>query len=846
MSLLSTIASVLLVGHSLIGHENPRMLQQLLAARGGNALVEAQIIIGSNLIWNWDHSHQAEGVNGRAMIPARKYDVVILTEAIPLENHLEWSDTVGLAGRWHDLARQANPDARVFLQETWHSLLSGTGADVPYDDKGHIPWRVRLDQDLPKWQGVVDAVNDAGGNMALIPGGQAMARLHDEIKAGTVPGMSDISDVFVDTVHPNDLGFYYMSLVQFAAITGEDPTGLPRRLRGEYQPYRTPTPEQALRLQEIAWEVVQDHLPDNRSRADVEQQPQAPPVDEAVVAQVDLPEPPGPAPSETLLIPTPIGPQPMAINLAEVSDWSVQQPFLDVFKTARTWIGHLPGQWGGVTYEDLKQAGYLDQNGWPLAKPPELGSVGTAIFTDMPEAAVSLAGRYWLSFEGDGIVEVQGRVGNVRYEDGRVSFDYVPGPGSVEIRIQRSDRLGTGDYVRNIKVIKEEHLAAYEAGKRFNPDWLAKVDGFEVLRMMDWMRTNNSTISNWEQRPKPDDFSFSIIGVPVEVMVKLANELDADPWFNIPHLADDDFVRNFARIVREELNSDRRAYVEYSNEVWNWAFLQTHWADAQAKARWGEDGNWMQFYGGRATEIALILSEIFSDEAEARLVNVISSQTGWLGLEDSALEAPPWRAEVEGRPAPGDFFDAYAVTGYFGGMLGTDQRVDLIRSWISESRAQTIADADAEGLTGAERKDYITRHQFDMAAALAGAELRSGFASGEANDTLKDLLERILPYHKNVADAYDLDLIMYEGGTHIVGHGPIVDDPDLTAFFTHLNYAPEMGALYDELIAGWYNLGGTLFNAYADIYPPNKWGSWGHLRHLDDDNPRWDALRAVQ
>jgi len=71
-----------------------------------------------------------------------------------------------------------------------------------------------------------------------------------------------------------------------------------------------------------------------------------------------------------------------------------------------------------------------------------------------------------------------------------------------------------------------------------------------------------------------------------------------------------------------------------------------------------------------------------------------------------------------------------------------------------------------------------------------------------------------------------------------------VDDTRLTDFFQHFNYTPQMGALYTALLEGWAEAGGTLFNAYADIYVPTKWGSWGALRHLDDDNPRWDALVA--
>ena len=47
----------------------------------------------------------------------------------------------------------------------------------------------------------------------------------------------------------------------------------------------------------------------------------------------------------------------------------------------------------------------------------------------------------------------------------------------------------------------------------------------------------------------------TVNGMSVEYMVQLANDLDADPWFNMPHLADDTFVRNFATHVRDHLDA---------------------------------------------------------------------------------------------------------------------------------------------------------------------------------------------------------------------------------------------------------------------------------------------------
>ncbi len=528
---------------------------------------------------------------------------------------------------------------------------------------------------------------------------------------------------------------------------------------------------------------------------------------------------------------------PMAIGLAEVTDWSVQQPFLDVMKTARPWIGHRPGQWGGTDEGDLAGLGILDDNGWPRSIPRGLSSIGTVILTDLPPEAMSLSGRYRLTFSGNGIVEVAGRAQKVRYGKGEVTFDFTPGPGSVDIRIQRSDPARKGDYVRDIKVVKLANVAAFDGGAIFNPDWLARMRGFSGVRFMDWMVTNNSTQSAWADRPKVAEYTWASYGVPLEIMLALAAELDADAWVNMPHLADDEYVARFAAMTRATLPGDRKVYVEFSNEVWNGRFGQARWASAAAKARWGDKGAGGQYYAMRAAEVAGIWAQAFQGDA-SRLVNVISTQTDWLGREGDILNAPLW--VDEGNPPPAEAFQAYAVTGYFGGILGAQERAAMVRGWIAESRQ--MAEQAAQGLSGADRDSYIEQHQYDAATAQAALELRDGQLSGDDTGSLAQLLGKYLPYHAGVARDYGLNLIMYEGGSHVVGLGEMVDDPALTGFFTHLNYTPEMAALYTDLIAGWYDLGGRLFNVYADLGRPGKWGSWGALRYLSDNNPRWEAI----
>lgn len=841
MSGLATVFSVLMVGHSLFGTTGPTMLEEALITGTGDAQVQAQIINGAPLRYNWEESDTAEGVDARAVLPEGDITHLILTEAIPLENHTKWSETDVYGQAFARLAISANPQAKIYVQETWHSLKSGTGADVEYDDKDDIPWRNRLDQDLPVWENIVSQINAGTGAtdaaVSLIPAGQAMARLYDEIAAKTVPGLTDISALFDDDIHLSDMGHYFVAMVQYATITGQEPLGLPHQFSDRFgKVFDTPGEDLARELQRVAWDAVR-----NYEAGVVTAAPPTQPARASAAPAAPTGPPTTPAPDLVGALKSPIkGTTDVAIGLASVTDWSPQLPFLDLMKSARPWIGHRPGQWGGMGYQALKDGGYLDAQGWPLRMPRELSSIGTLILTDMPPEAVSLKGRYVLRFDGSGVIEVAGRADNVRYGKGEVSFDYSPGPGSVDIRIQR---INTTNPPRNIRVVKKDHLRRYADGAQFNPAWTARIGGFKALRFMDWMETNNSELANWQARPKPEYFTYSA-GVPIEVLIDLADEMETDVWLNVPHLADDPFVRAFAELVKLRLDPERTAYVEFSNEVWNWQFAQARWADAAALERWGQKDKWMQFYGLRAAEVARIWSEVFGSEAETRLINVISSQTGWLGLETEALTAP--LAVAEGLAAPHAAFDAYAVTGYFGGILGVEDRAPMVKAWLAESEARAKSEAEAQGLTGEAAAKHVAAHRYDYATELAGRELLDGAVSGDPADMLSDLLGRVWPYHAEVARTHGLDLIMYEGGTHLVGIGPQLEDAELTAFMHHFNYSAEMGALYETLLRGWTAIGGQLFNAYSDVYAPSKWGSWGALRHLDDDNPRWQALARYQ
>jgi hypothetical protein len=432
----------------------------------------------------------------------------------------------------------------------------------------------------------------------------------------------------------------------------------------------------------------------------------------------------------------------------------------------------------------------------------------------------------------------------VSQSGGEIWFNHTPtGEGMVTISITSTDPQNTGNYLRNIEVVKQEYIPAFEAGELFNPLWLDVIRDAQGLRFMDWQETNESTIQSWSDRPTAGTYTYSE-GVPVEVMVALANATGTEPWFNIPWNADETYIRNFATYVRDTLDPDLRAHIEMSNEVWNWMFEQARDAAAAAEARFGQDlgDGWMQEYGARAAEMAAVLDSVYAG-AEDRLVKVIATHTGWPGLEESILQAPAWQALSPANEAPYLSFDTYAITGYFSGGLGSDAKAPLVLEWIAQSEAQARQDAAARGLSGSAAEAYVADHRFDQAVDLAIRELRDGSVTGNADDSLQNLFEWF-DYHKSVADAHGLDLVMYEGGTHIVGIGQWVENAQLTEFFTHLNYSDGMGQLYTELLAGWEEAGGTLFNAFVDVARPSQWGGWGALRHLEDSNPKHAALES--
>lgn len=512
----------------------------------------------------------------------------------------------------------------------------------------------------------------------------------------------------------------------------------------------------------------------------------------------------------------------LGIGLHGISDWSTQQPFIDHFKSSRSWItqcqksdDNCSSKWS-TKEENLLN---LDKNGWVKSLPKkndkvQYSRVSTLLFVGIPNQFPK--GKYIVLYEGEGTLEYQFAGKKIKEELGRDIIEVNSGDKrGILISITATDPQNTGNYIRNIRVIEAKNEQLFNQGEIFNPLFLEKIKPFSTFRFMDWMKTNNSEQKQWQDRPTPDIVTYSQKGVALETMIALANKLQKNVWFNIPHQATDEYITNFTQLVKNKLDPNLKIYLEYSNEVWNWQFKQANYALAQGKKQWNKDGNvYMQWYGMRSAQMCDIAQKTFGDQKN-RLNCVISTQTSWQGLEKAVLDCPLWVAQGN-KPCYQHGISAYGITGYFGSSLGQPENQSVVESWLKES---------------------------DGGFTKAIQHLNTGeLLQGKRKDSLPDI-HKLFLYHSQVAQERGLQLVAYEGGQHITGVKKVTNNELLNNFFITLNRRPEMYDLYSELLNNWQQSGGGLFMHFVDIGKPNKHGSWGALEYLEQSqSPKYNAL----
>ena len=467
----------------------------------------------------------------------------------------------------------------------------------------------------------------------------------------------------------------------------------------------------------------------------------------------------------------------LGINLAAIKNYATELPFVDLFRMAGGWVSQRKkGKWGdGPTLE-------LDEHGWVKRLEPDCIAI---------TIVCGIKGNHYPS--GDYSVLYDGE-GELVFRNAATNKDIVSKTtGKIVVKVNANKpfhieivNTNPQDYIRNIRVIMPGFEFVY-ASNPWHPQFIKRWSGIACIRLMDFMMTNNSTQVIWDDRPKLTDASFTKKGIPIELMLDLANRLEADPWFCMPHLADDAYIKQFAQMVKANLKPNLRAWIEYSNEVWNNGFKQTKYANqmGQGLSFMGQSSNaTAHYYAYRSMQIFDIWQAVYG--ANTSYVRVLASQAANTHLAETILSFKNAAKQA----------DVLAIAPY-----------------VSVNITPRNKGALAVNEVATWNLDKLFEHIFAVAMPKS---------------------QQWMQQNKKVADRYGLKLVAYESGQHLVGALGTENNDAITKLFTEANADPRMGEIYSQNLNAWAQAGGDLICSYYSVGKWSKWGSWGLLQYYDD------------
>ena len=502
----------------------------------------------------------------------------------------------------------------------------------------------------------------------------------------------------------------------------------------------------------------------------------------------------------------------IGMNLEAVVYWATEEPFIDRIHTASPWgAKDAAGQDISATLTRNQNGDFTDLTG--------VSRLYLSVAVD-PRSAVPID-EYVLTYDGTAKAGVSGAK-TVSSTPGKVVFDYTGPDAHAAVYIQFTN-LDPNNPVTNVHLVRVDQQNLYNAGEIFNPDFVAKVSQWGLVRFMDWGNTNGSQDVSWANRDTLQNSFWSKTahadGVPIEAMVKLANEAHVDMWYNVPTKADDAYVTNALTYIRDHLDPSLKVHVEWSNEVWNTIFASNAYAKNQASALWGTSVSSSHaanvYYGYRSAQIADIAHKIFTGTHAGQLYDVLAGQ------QASTVAMADWQTGIAKAGFTGPIsalFKEYAVAPYFGQEMGTS---------VMSADLQTIlgwAKGGAAGLDAA-------FHELEFGGTLS--------ADYSLAHTLKNITKS-----GQIAASNGLNFVTYEAGTSLsTTRWPAADKAAIQDLFDRMFADPRMGDLYAKEIAAFKAAGGTLFTNYNDVGTPGDSGTWGNLASIyDDGTPRYDAF----
>jgi hypothetical protein len=426
-------------------------------------------------------------------------------------------------------------------------------------------------------------------------------------------------------------------------------------------------------------------------------------------------------------------------------------------------------------------------------------------------------------YDGKGTLNYTGDAALVSSSPGRdiINVASPTSGGGIMLSITSTDPSHTGNYIHNIRVVYAAEEALLAAGNVFRPGFLSLLQNFHALRFMQWLNIDGGggQLSTWASRPQVTDAGWSSShGVPVEVVVQLCNITGADCWLNVPHEANSDYIKEMAKLVHRLLSTSQKVYIEFSNEVWNGAFPQFAYAEAQGQAMWPSVGasaftynrNW---YGMRVAQTCDIWKSVWGPDY-SRVHCVLGGQVANTATATMSLECPMWTGSGNAPCSTHNITDV-GISVYFALFQSPV-------SWTSQSDG---------GL------DSIFK-EINQGGLISG---------DHPGGSLKENSDWEAAYHAALAP-YKFEMLAYEGGQSLItGYNA---PPALVNLNIVANRDPRMGAAYTTALSNWKANGGQMYMIYDDINAPSQFGEWGALESFLDPvsppssaPPKWVAIQ---
>ncbi|HYT92746.1 MAG TPA: PA14 domain-containing protein, partial [Gemmataceae bacterium] len=356
------------------------------------------------------------------------------------------------------------------------------------------------------------------------------------------------------------------------------------------------------------------------------------------------------------------------------------------------------GTYNNETYADAMKMGRTtwedgsaqDANGWPLAD-------DTNVLWEGADPA-NVAGTYLLTFSGKAAVSAE-VFGPATFQVGSTTYDGTlplgvgynaaantttatltltsDNAGILYLGFQNSQRTATSATNTGVTNVQLMRPTAPGASTSYSPGTVFASDIKDAYRRFTaerWLTANfDSTQTNWSDRTPPGYFKAALgdRGEVWEYEVMLANETGKDLYITIPINASADYVAKLANLLRygsdginpytspqahpvyPGLNTNLKVYVEWSNEVWNWAFDQASagaFAAEQAAHNNTPEGQIINFDGTapdgdfrrwaalKTVETSNTLRSIWGDAAMGNQVRVLLEYQ-YDNFQDTAGEA---------------------------------------------------------------------------------------------------------------------------------------------------------------------------------------------------------------